>query len=133
MLKDIDPPKVENVSVAVVKEQNEVNQTVWNVYLINHNPVTIEGVLVTSKGYGEKDGRKLETTTLRHFLDEVEPESYKKIEPIMDDVFGLTNEYWVSFYKEKVMFDKKFIFLAETIIKKNLITVPVIEKPGVMI
>jgi hypothetical protein len=133
MLKDINPPKVENISVAIIKEVNEINQVIWNVYLLNLGDDFIEGVLVTSKGYGEKDGRKLETTTLRHFLDEIKGNSFKKIEPIMEDVFGLTNEYWVSFYRDSVMYDKKYIFLAESLIADNLINVPLINKQGVMI
>jgi hypothetical protein len=63
----------------------------------------------------------------------LEPKSFKKIEPILEDVFALTNEYWVSFYLDNKMFDKKFIFLAESIKVENCITVPVINKKGVLI
>jgi hypothetical protein len=51
----------------------------------------------------------------------------------MEDVFSLSNEYWVSFYVGNVIHDKKFIFLPETISEQFLTNVPVINKKGVMI
>jgi hypothetical protein len=133
MRKDIEIPKVTDVAVAVVNEVNELNVEEWNVYIVNLKNETIEGVLVSSRGYGEIQNEKRATSELRHFLDVLKPKSFKKIEPIVEDVFGLNNEYWVSFYLDKKMFDKKFIFLPETIRKENCITVPVINKKGVLI
>ncbi len=31
MKKDITPPEVINVAVAIVQEKNELNETIWNV------------------------------------------------------------------------------------------------------
>lgn len=133
MKKDITYPVVEDVSVAIIKEQNENNETVWNAYLLNLKNNSIEGVLVSSTGYGEINGEKRITSTLRHFLDVIPSRSYSKIEPIIEDVFGLSNEYWVSFYINKVMYDKKYVFLPETINEEYFITVPLLNKKGVMI
>ncbi len=133
MRKDIDIPVVTDVAVAVVNEKNDLNKEEWNVYLINLKEIPIEGVLVSSRGYGEIENEKRKTSELRHFLDVMEPKTFKKIEPIMEDVFGLNNEYWVSFYLDKKMFDKKFIFLAESIRKENCTKIPVINKRGVFI
>jgi hypothetical protein len=133
MLKDIPENKVENIAVAVVPEESPEGDKVWNVYLINLKDETIEGVLVTSKGYGFKNGEKVKTSTLRHFLDVVPPHEFAKVEPIVENVFGLNNEYWVSFYVNKVMFDKKYLFLPETINEEYFTHIPVIEKKGVMI
>ncbi len=133
MKKDIAPPPVEDVAVAVVTEENELGESIWNVYLLNLKKEKIEGVLVTSKGYGTFDGEEVKTSTLRHFLDVIPPHSFMKIEPIVETVFGLNNEYWVSFYINKVMYDKKYIFLAESITNTNLINIPLINKKGVMI
>ena len=133
MKKDIQPPVVEEIAVAVIQEENELNELEWNVYLINMKSEDIEGVLVTSKGYGMYDGKEVKTSSLRHFLDVVKGKSYKKIEPIKENVFGLNNEYWLSFYLNKVMHDKKYIFLPETIQMDNFIMIPLINKPGVMI
>lgn len=133
MKKDIAPPTVENIAVAVVKETNELNEEEWNVYLLNLKKEKIEGVLVSSHGYGNVNGEDVKTSTLRHFLDVVESKSFVKFEPIMETLFGLNNEYWVSFFIDNVMYDKKYIFLQETIKEENFILIPYINKKGVMI
>jgi hypothetical protein len=133
MIKDIPQLVVENVAVAIIREKNELNETVWNSYLINMKDEKLEGVLVTSTGYGQINEEKVKTSTLRHFLDEVEPKSYVKIEPIVEEVFGVNNEYWLSFYLNNKMYDKRYVFLAESISESNFTTVPIINKKGVMI
>ncbi|MBL4651865.1 MAG: hypothetical protein JKY53_03225 [Flavobacteriales bacterium] len=133
MKKDIIIPKVEDIALAIVQEENNLKQLEWNVYIINLKDDEIEGVLVSSKGYGKKEGEKVKTSMLRHFLDKMPPRSFKKVEPIQEELFGLNNEYWLSFYHKKIMYDKKYIFLAESVQTKHLIAVPVINKLGVMI
>jgi hypothetical protein len=133
MIKDINPPVVEDIAVAIVKEKNEDDEMVWNVYFVNMKDQMVEGVIVTSTGYGMHQNEHVKTSTLRHFLDEVSGKSVRKIEPIVETLFGLNNEYWVSFYVNKVMYDKKFIFLAETIKEEYFTLVPILNKKGVMI
>lgn len=133
MKKDIIHPAVEDVAVAIVKEQNDKGETEWNVYLLNLKDEEIEGVLVTSSGYGEISGEHRKTSTLRHFLDIVPAKTFSKIEPIMQDLFGISNQYWVSFYLNKQIYDKKYVFLAESVREENFITIPLIKKKGVMI
>ena len=125
-------PSVEDVAVAVVPELVE-DQNGWMVYLVNLKNNSIENVIVSSKGYGEIDNKNIKTSTLRHFIEKVEPHTVSKIEPIMEDVFGLANEYWVSFYINKTIYDKKFVFLPESIQENNFITIPFLNKKGVMI
>ena len=124
--------QVEDVAVAVVPENIE-DQNGWMVYLVNLKNSSLENVIVSSKGYGEIDNRNIKTSTLRHFIEKVEPHTFTKIEPIMEDVFGLANEYWVSFYINKTIYDKKFVFLPESIQENNFITIPFLNKKGVMI
>ncbi|MBL7884069.1 MAG: hypothetical protein JNL69_08365 [Bacteroidia bacterium] len=133
MKKDIITPQVEDIAVAVVKEENELAETIWNVYLINLKKHDIESVLITSQGYGLHNNEEVRTSTLRHFLDIVQAKSFSKIEPIVESLFGLSNEYWVSFYHNKIMYDKKYIFLPESIKEENFILVPYINKKGVII
>ena len=135
MKKDISPPKVENVIVCIVKELNDEKQEVYNVYLVNTGKTALETVLVSSKGYIEnrETGEKTVTSTLRHLLNDVEANDFAKIEPIIEDVFGLNNEYLVSYFIDGQMYDKKFIFLAESIKSSNMITVPILNKKGVVI
>lgn len=128
MKGDIEYPEVRDVSVAAI-----LDDTDWFIYLINQKEVRIEGVLVSSRGYGKIGLEDVETSVLRHFLETIEPNSFVKIEPIMEDVFRLANEYWVSFYINGVIYDKKFIFLPETINSAFFTTVPVIGKKGVLI
>ncbi|MCE9540752.1 MAG: hypothetical protein K8R85_16260 [Bacteroidetes bacterium] len=133
MKKDIVPPIVENIAVAIVKEKNELDEDEWNVYLLNFKQDNIEGVLVTSCGYGMYNNQSVKTSILRHFLDVISANDFKKIEPIVETVFGLNNEFWVSFFIKNVMYDKKYIFLPETIKDENLILIPLLNKKGVII
>ncbi len=134
MLKDIHNPVVDHIIVAVVREGEEKEEeNKWGVYLINLYDKKIENVLVSSKGYGIHDGENVKTTTLRHLIDEVLPGESAKIESIIKDVFGLNNEYWVSFYIGKEIYDKKYIFLPESIREEHLTLIPHINKQGVMI
>jgi hypothetical protein len=136
MKKDILFPKVEGVSVCVIQE-NSVDfpdQKVWNVYLINETRTILENVMVSSTGYIEQlNGEKKSSSTLRHYFKTVKARSYVKIEPIIEQVFQLNNEYWVSFYKNNSLFDKKFIFLPESIDEKYFTDIAIINQKGIWI
>lgn len=132
MLKDIPQLTVENVVVAVVREEEEGEQ-VWNVYIINLYDKEISGVIVSSVGYGQHEGREVKTSVLRHLIGDISSNDYGKIEPIIEDLFGLSNEFWVSFHLNGHMYDKKYIFLPESIKEENFTLVPVINRKGVMI
>lgn len=136
MRKDIALPKVKNVGIAIVKELNdEKTVEVYNTYLLNFSNETLDTVLVSSKGYGTNaaSGESIKTSVLRHALGTVKPKSFTKIEPIIEDVFGISNEYWLSYYVGKAVFDKKYIFLPETVKPINFIEIPIIKKQGVLI
>jgi len=137
MLKDIPELKVEDIALAVVPDlqigEKPDEFTVWDVFLINLKKQPIHGVLVSSKGYGSLQGEEVQTSVLRHFFDEVQPMSAALVEPIDREVFGLNNEYWVSFYVGKNIYDKKYLFLPESILVDNFSHIPVLNKTGVMI
>lgn len=133
MKKDLPENIVEDIAVAVVLDNSTPDSKDWNVYLINLKNETIETVLVSSKGYGIKNGEEVKTSILRHSLGDVPAKSSIKIEPIDEHVFGLSNEYWLSYYIGGHIYDKKFVFLPESIIETNFIRVPVLNKVGVMI
>lgn len=133
MLKDIKIETVENVAVAAVPIVNENLLTEWEVYLINLKNVPITGVIVSSQGYGLRNGEEVRTSELRHFFDTVEPESHILIEPMIDEVVTLNNEYWISFYEGEKIYDKKYLFVQESIRPEFLTHVPVINKKGIMI
>jgi hypothetical protein len=133
MIKDLPPNIVKDIAVAVALEGENPESKIWYVYLINLKNIPLENVLVTSKGYGEKDGEQVKTSVLRHSFPLVDANSFKLIEPIDEQTFGLNNEYWLSYYIGTQIFDKKFIFLPESIVDDNFIKLPVVNKPGVMI
>jgi hypothetical protein len=133
MRKDIHEPKVEGIAMAVVRETDEEGDEAWYVYVINQRDEALENVLVSSRGYGELEGEARKTSEMRHFLDRLEPRSWAKIERIVEDVFGLSNQYWLSYYLGREMFDKKYIFLAGSIEEGNFTMVPLLEKRGVLI
>ena len=132
MKKDIEIPEVQHVTLAVVREKNLVNQDEWKVYLINNNDFAIENTLVASKGYGEKDGEPQRTSTLRHFLQTVAAKGSVLIEPIDAAVFHLTNEYWVSYYIGRQIYDKRFVFVPESIKEENLTFIKELDMQGVL-
>lgn len=132
MIKDIDVPEVKNVTLAIAKQENIGEHDEWKVYLINNNDVPLENTLVASKGYGIKDGEQQKTSTLRHFLETVPASSVALIEPIDPAVFHLNNEYWVSYYIGKQIFDKRFVFVPDTIKEENLTFIKELEMQGVL-
>lgn len=133
MKKDLPENIVKDISIAVVLESETPADKVWNVYLINEKEDPIVNVLISSKGYGQKDGKEVKTSTLRHFFTDVAGLTAVKVEAIDTQVFGLTNEYWVSYYIGSTIFDKKYIFLPESIVDENLMKVPLVNKAGIII
>lgn len=133
MKKDLPVNIVEDISIAVVLENATPDSKSWTVYLINEKEMPLKNVLVSSKGYGQQEGREVKTSILRHFLGDVEAKTAVQIEVIDTQVFGLTNEYWLSYYIENTIYDKKYIFLPESIVDENLSKVPLVHKPGVII
>jgi hypothetical protein len=132
MRKDINPPQVQNVTVAIAKKTNEMNVDEWSVYLLNQNDFEIANTLVASKGYGETAGEIQKTSTLRHFMQTVAPKSAALIEPISEEIFHLNNEYWVSYYIEDTIYDKKFIFLPDSIKDENLTYIKELDTKGIL-
>lgn len=127
MKKDIKIPQIEDVFVSVVKDDEG-----WKVYLLNRSDKSLETVMITSKGYGVKDGKEQKTSVLRHVMPKIEAGEYALVEPITEEVFHLNNEYWVSFYIDGQLYDKKYIFVPETIIKENLSFIPELKLEGVL-
>lgn len=133
MRKDIHTPKVEGVAMAIVREPDAEGEEGWYVYLINQRDVALENVLVSSRGYGELEGETRRTSEMRHFLDRLGPKSWARIERIVEDVFGLNNQYWLSFYIGREIHDKKYIFLPDSIQEEHFTDLPLMERRGVMI
>ena len=132
MKKDINFLPVEGVQIAIARKANLIDGYDWQVFLINQNAVPIKTVFVTSKGYGQKDDEEQKTSVLRHFFVEVQPGAHEVVESIMPDVFHLNNEYWVSYYIDSQIFDKKFIFVPDSIVESHLVTIPALGLEGIL-
>lgn len=122
----------EGVAIAVVPEEGDDSNS-WDVFIVNTKEQDLKNVMITSNGYGEIENQKKKTSTLRWFYEIIPNHSYAVVEPILEEVFGLTNEYWVSYYVGDVMYDRKFLFLPESIQQANLVNIPVINKKGILI
>ena len=127
MKRDIDFKPVEGVTMTVAKMDDD-----WQVYLLNRSGKKLDTIFVTSKGYGSKKGQEQKTSTLRHAIPLLEPGMYAKIESIQPDVFHLTNEYWLSYYIGDQIYDKKFLFLPDSIVEENLVEIPELGAKGVL-
>lgn len=132
MKKDIDFGTVEGIAVAVATSPGETGEAVWNVYLLNNNAFALENVLVASRGYGQQDGNEVKTSVLRHMFERVEAKSFVQVEPIDPAIFHINNEYWVSYYIGRQIYDKKFVFVPDSIQEENLIEIGMLQMHGVL-
>src|SRR4030095_12386741 len=82
-----------------------------------HNPVVDKIIVAVVRENEDKEEEDKWSVYLINLYD-------KKIETIIRDVFGLNNEYWVSFYIGKDIYDKKYIFLPESIREEHLTLIP---------
>lgn len=135
MKKDIPQYKVADLAIAVVprEENGMVDNDLWDVFVLNLKEEPIENVLVNSRGYGEVEGEPMKTTILRHFFNEIAPQSAMLLEPIQTKLFDIANEFWISFSLGGYMYDKKYVFVRGSIAMENFTSIPLLDKRGVMI
>lgn len=126
-------PEVTDVIVAAAPRQNDTTNELWDIYVINLRAEPMNNVLITSQGYGSIDGKDKTTTVLRHFHQTIAPQGFLKVEPIQRALFGIKNEYWISFNDQEMMLDKRFVFRAGQINDDALEELPVVGIKGVMI
>lgn len=135
MREELKGPKVENVSVALVEIPLENNEKEYIVYLLNLRDDIIEGIIVASTGYGvnPKTGEEVKTSTLRRGIELMLPNEAARIEPIMPELFHLTNEFWVSFWIDDVMYDKRFLFLPGSIKQEDFKLIEILGHKGMLL
>jgi hypothetical protein len=134
MKKDIIIPEVENVFIAAIQEwSDDFMEKVWYAYLVNDSDFLIESVMIVSKAFGTIDGEMKKTSLLRHAFVEVPPVSVVKIELLEKSVLVLNNEFMVSFFIADKLFDKKFLFKADSINLTPLEEVPILFVDGIIV
>jgi hypothetical protein len=131
MKKDIPFHPATGVDLAIVRDVPR-GETEWSVYLINRNLISLTTVMISSKGYGQINGETRKTSVLRHVIEKLEAQAIAKVEPILPDLFQLTNEFWVSYYILDQIFDKKFIFLPGSISDERVVYIPELDLHGVL-
>lgn len=131
MLKDINITKTDFVAVAIAK--NNPQDDMWVAYLLNLGELDFNTVMVSSKGFGEVNGVKKETATLRWNLGDIPSQSVCVIEEIPEDVIQLNNDFLVSFFIENQFFDKKIVFSADSFQEDQFVNIPLINKKGILI
>jgi hypothetical protein len=134
MKADITIPKVENVFLAAVQEwSDDFMDKVWYVYLVNDSDYDIDNVMVVSKAFGTLDGEMKKTSLLRHAFPSVPAVSVVKIEMVETSVLRLNNEFMVTYFIGDTLYDKKFIFRAQTITPDYVEEVPILFIDGVIV
>ena len=129
MKKDIEIPVAKDVYVAMIREWNEeFLDKDWNAYIINDRKTPIEMTMVVSKGYDQD--RK--SSTMRHGIGDMEPKSFRKIEVVQEDVLGLNNEFFVTFYADNKLYEKRFVFEKNTVTENNLVNIQLIDKVRIL-
>ena len=134
MKSDIIIPKAENVFLAAVQEwSDDFMEKVWYVYLVNDSDFHLESVMVVSKAFGTIDGEMKKTSLLRHAFTNIPSVSVIKIEMLETNVLRLNNEFMVTYFIENTLYDKKFIFRAQTITPDYVEEVPILFVDGVIV
>ena len=134
MKKDIQIPIVENVFLAAVQEwSDDFMEKVWYVHLVNDSDYDLDSVMVVSKAFGTLDGEMKQTSLLRHAFTQIPKISSAKIEMIEKSVLRLNNEFMVTYFIGTTLYDKKFIFKAQSITPDYVEEVPILFVDGVIV
>lgn len=137
MKKDITFRPVVGVSVAVTPDKQAATATAeapgWQVFLVNDNDQPLQNVIVSSNGHGtDAQGEAIRTSTLRHALPEVPPHAAAPIEALDSALFPLHNQYWVSYYIDGQVYDRKFVFAPDSISFEQLKPISLLIPQGIL-
>lgn len=134
MKKDIDFPKSTGVYLAAVQQWNDdFQEDSWYAYLINTHSEPLEMALVVSKAYGLINGEQRKTATFRHAFKEIPANGFVKIELLENNVLQLNNAFALTYFLNKQLFEKNFIFKTNSINTKALSDVPCMNERGVLL
>ncbi len=134
MKKDIEIPKVENVFLAAVQEwSDDFMEKIWYVYLVNDSDFDLDNVMVVSNAFGTIDGEMKKTSLLRHAFFQIKSVSVEKVELLENNVLRLNNEFMVTYFIGNTLYDKKFIFKAQSITPDYVEEVPILFVDGVIV
>jgi hypothetical protein len=133
MKNDIEFPESKGISIAVVPFDDGTGEPLWHAYLVNSLNKVLKNVFVNISAKGLVDGKEKITTNIRYFYDKIEPLSAQKIEPVLEESLQLDNTYWVSYFLEDKLFDKKFLLKANIVFEQPHATIPFVSEKGIQI
>ena len=110
-----------------------LREKVWYAYLINDSDFNLDSVMIVSKAFGTIEGEMKKTSLLRHAFIEVPAVSVVKIEMLEKSVLVLNNEFMVTFFIGDKLYDRKFIFRANSITPDYVEEVPILFVDGVIV
>lgn len=129
MKKDIKIPDSKDVYVAIVLEEHpEYHTKDWNAYIINDGNTAIDTVIIVSKGFSATKT----TAEFRHQVNVLPPKSYAKIEFIEQKLLTINNQFFVTYFKNNTLLEKRFLFKANTIKQTHIKPIPVMSLQGII-
>ena len=133
MKKDIIIPEVENVYIVAIKEWNEdFGENSWYAYIFNNSSEKLEMAMVVSSASGMINNEERKTGSFRHAFNEVLPESAIKVELLENNVLQLNNHFMLTYFLNGKLYDKNFIFEANSINEENSTELHSINRLGVI-
>jgi len=108
-------------------------EKVWYAYLVNDSDFNLDSVMIVSKAFGTIDGEMKKTSLLRHAFIKIPAVSVVKIEMLEKSVLALNNEFMLTFFIGNTLYDRKFIFRANTITPEYVEEVPILFVDGVIV
>ncbi len=128
MRKDIFIPSPTNLCVAIVLENEATHE--WKAYILNLNKIEVNNIMITSSGKS-LDGKN--TSTLRHFIDIVCPNTAIPFELVTEELLQINNTFFVTYYMQDLIHDFEAEFESKLFEKSSLRILPILNKMGVMI
>ncbi len=129
MKKDIQIPTVSDVDIAIAYEYNDLYKSNdWNVYIINKKDIDLEMVVIVSQGFSDT-----KTTSLfRKKLELLPKQSFAKIEFMQPELFKLNNRFQVTFFADNKLYEKTYLFKANTVKESALRMLKILNKRGML-
>ncbi|MBT8300401.1 MAG: hypothetical protein KJO63_03665, partial [Maribacter sp.] len=117
------------VYIVLVHDWNdELKTNEWNAYILNDGKIPIELVFVVSKGILGNT----KTSTMRHSMEALKPKSFQKLEFVQKEVLELNNEFYLTYYANGKLHEKRYLFKKGSISEEQLTQIPLLDKLGIL-
>ncbi len=133
MKKDIEIPVVTDVEIVIVKEYNDdFLQDAWYAYLFNNTNEPIEAIMIVSKADGELNDEQRTSSIFRHAFPSLGANESLKVELLDEAIFDLSNTFMLTYFQGAKLFDKNFVFPAQSISDDVLTELKFSDKKGIL-